>query len=133
MKPEILVMNQRQAEAYSPGEAAICISIVTPGEDPADLEEGWDSVLRLQFHDVQDRGVAPISRKQAREVVDFVWGNRDAVRLIVHCEAGVSRSAGVALAAKEILDGTVPPRLEKRFSLHNKLVRRRVLQAWRAP
>ncbi len=67
-----------------------------------------------QFDDVTEEDTATVktqtkgkkykvfNKKQAKEVVDFVEKNKEwADILIVHCDAGVSRSAGAMLAILE--------------------------------
>ena len=57
--------------------------------------------------DVYGRDVAEsdlMTDKDAQNVVQFVRENRDK-RIIVHCDAGISRSAGVAAAISKYLTG----------------------------
>ena len=60
--------------------------------------------LNLKFHDVTQlieslgRMYAPINEDQAKQIVDFaVEYIPSSKRLVVHCDAGVSRSPGVAI------------------------------------
>ena len=47
-----------------------------------------------------------MSDAHAGQIVDFIMENRDLVRaLVCHCDAGISRSAGVGAAAQRILTG----------------------------
>ncbi len=84
------------------------ISITDPG-DPARLPEGWAAVLRLEFDDItppfpvlicdgnQHRDLAPFDASMATQVLEFVGAvPPDVNRIIVHCNAGISRSAAVA-------------------------------------
>ena len=84
------------------------ISITDPG-DPARLPEGWAAVLRLEFDDIvppfpilirdgnQHRDLAPFDASMATQVLEFVGAVLpDVNRIIVHCNAGISRSAAVA-------------------------------------
>lgn len=84
------------------------------------LKNYWGDVLRLVFHDVDPKKVSRekarrsilFSEAQAVEVLKFLRKNenlRD--ELIVHCEAGVSRSAGLSkFVALRFL-----PNFERRF------------------
>jgi predicted protein tyrosine phosphatase len=60
--------------------------------------------LRLSFHDLEspqpDLPEAKLfTHEDSRSILRFVEKNRSSVRLIVcHCDAGMSRSAGVAAA-----------------------------------
>lgn len=107
------------------GEPYVLISISTPLASAAptahEFQEDRSSallppdefrldVLRLRFHDLDgwpqgmtDRGrahVALYSPEQAAQVAAFVrgWGRHD---IVVHCDAGISRSQGMANAIAE--------------------------------
>ena len=84
------------------------ISITDPG-DPARLPEGWAGVLRLEFDDIvppfpilirdgnQHRDLIPFNESMGTQVLEFVGAvPPDVNRVIVHCNAGISRSAAVA-------------------------------------
>lgn len=102
----ILVCAKADAEDI-PGIANwIAISIRDPGAPPAQLQPGWKAVLRLEFHDKEDRLLAHATglwklfdEAQARQCLQFVDAHRDdASGLLVHCTAGASRSPAVARA-----------------------------------
>ncbi len=60
--------------------------------------------IRLEFWDTEDNvpGYDTISSKQADTLVDFIDQNLDRT-FAIHCDAGQSRSAGVALAIECII------------------------------
>lgn len=67
-------------------------------------------ICRLRFGDVTTKEIATLSNttlfceKQAKMILNFVESIRDSIEvLIVQCDAGISRSAGVALALHRIL------------------------------
>lgn len=98
---EIRIMSRSEAKQYSAHknipESAI-ISIWSDGDWPCRFfeNERIKAIGKWQFDDVlDDRG---ISHKQAEQIADFVKRNRGIDTLIVHCDAGISRSAGVAAA-----------------------------------
>lgn len=95
------------AEKYHFSEKDIVISITDPGQKLANINQPFD-VLRLAFYDLPD----PIgdirydsglfTENHAKEIIQFLKQYHDVeedMRLIVHCEAGVCRSASVALFA----------------------------------
>lgn len=129
----IRVLSLEDAEKYKPEEGEVCISIVSPNHR-AHLQDGWHDVLELRFSDVSDGMpigslAVPFDIDMANEVVAFVkanWGRP----IVVHCEAGISRSPGVALALHEMLEGKYPAApLEEHYRYHNRLVRRLILKA----
>lgn len=95
-----------------PANAAI-ISISTPDVSYVPLPfckcENL-ALLELQFDDVDSYsgGLEPMSWEQAESVADFVLGNRTR-EFWVHCDAGQSRSAGVAAAIAKYLFGDDSP------------------------
>ncbi len=97
-------MSLEKAEAFIPERPTVAISILAPGMEEASLQ-GFQDVLRLFFTDavtaVNEETVL-FNQKFARQIVDFldryhkVAGDFD---LLIHCQAGVSRSAAVAVWA----------------------------------
>lgn len=96
----IIVLSRERAEAYKPDPGEVCISITSPGGKVAALQPGWADVLRLQFaddcwSDAPTRGVG-ITPADADRAVAFFAKHLSAPRVVVHCEAGVSRSVSMA-------------------------------------
>ena len=108
------------------------ISITEPvsafGE--AKLMKGWHSVHRVEFHDIEaerkDEPYVLMDQQQALELVNFVHGvASDIEGIIVHCRAGISRSAAVAKWIAETFD--LP--FNHQYSLYNKHVYRQLIEA----
>ena len=102
---DILVLGRQEAEWRSPRITAahIWISISEPGWAPPNLAPNTQrlATLDLWFHDITEPrvGYDLMSVEQARDITGFVTTWKDKVSLIVvNCEAGISRSAGVAAA-----------------------------------
>lgn len=69
------------------------------------FNEKIQDILTLFFDDKED-DVNGMNKNQARAVVNFVNKWKEKVNLIiVHCGAGISRSAGVAAAIGKYLNG----------------------------
>lgn len=113
-KMDFMVLSQKLAEQlYSEHpKPCILISIVSPEMPDADIKhpEMYKGILRLKFHDLEYpiKGYEKcklFSKDDAIQILDFVNNYADEIKLIVvHCEAGVSRSAGVAAALSLILN-----------------------------
>lgn len=84
-----------------------CILMTGPDSDSIEVPEGAARHLELLFDDVEDgeraswgRPLEPMGKGQAKAVADFVWDGASAMDLahliVVACDGGVSRSAGVA-------------------------------------
>jgi predicted phosphodiesterase len=94
-------------------DSVAMISISTPGTWEPDLAD-FAHVLKLEFHDVEDADAEPwvvFDRAHAKAVIDFVNKLHDAEEawdLIVHCKAGISRSAAVALYVADATNCAMP-------------------------
>lgn len=93
--------SRKDIEALEPPEDSAIISITCLNESPANLKDGWVDILRLVFDDTTDdeRQLAD-ERLATQEDFDtierFCETHKDRT-IIVHCEAGMSRSSAVAL------------------------------------
>jgi predicted protein tyrosine phosphatase len=98
----------------------VVIAIATPGAawPPLVSDHNRIEVLRLAFHDVrkpldtlsmQTQGLVLYDEAMARQVVDFVARHAAARLVVCHCEAGISRSAGMAAALAELAGRSSQP------------------------
>ena len=105
------VMNKRDAVKYScrtHTERSAIISIVNLFDSPVNFshQANIKYILNLSFDDVED-GDKSISWEDGQKIRNFV---NKCIRsnielLIVHCEGGVSRSAGVCAAIMKAVTG----------------------------
>ena len=109
MNFKVFSENQMKSQEYS----SICvphilISIFNPGDRvPIFTSKLCKSVLELDFHDVEDitKDKVHFDMSMADKIIDFVNKNLVGTQLIViHCQAGVSRSVAVASALSKILN-----------------------------
>lgn len=116
----IQVIPRRQAVVLTPDPRVAVISISCPG-NPAPLPQGLGPVLRIEADDVagpvlakaSGRDLVAFSRDHARVIIDWVEAlhqESDEVHLIVHCDAGLSRSPAVGLFIAEHLGLPLPGR-----------------------
>ncbi len=100
-------LSVHEAEDFVPAEPTAAISITSPGCSNAVLHSGLVDVLRLSFHDAIPKdnhpsGTVVFSATEAKQIVDFIRFHHavsDPRHLLIHCEAGISRSAAVAVFA----------------------------------
>lgn len=104
------------AESFVPEKETIVISIRSPGSTPAKLHPDITQVLRLFFEDsvpkLQKQNM--FSPAHAKEVISFLHTHHaDSTKyhLLVHCEAGISRSAAVAVFAASECDLSISGKL----------------------
>lgn len=134
MIEQVIFVNRRTAETRPGDPAWALISISQPGY-PAQLIDGWHSVLRVEFHDADPDRTTSRKRKEVRVVMDakqakqinkFVNEVAPAVTgIMVHCQGGISRSAAVA---KWIAERYSLP-FDHSYALHNKHVYRLLCEA----
>jgi predicted protein tyrosine phosphatase len=123
--PEFVVLSREEAELYEPRGKEICISISDPDASPARVSSRFAAVLRLNFDDVIERGEPSdilFAEDHAREIRKFLDAWPKSERVMVHCNAGVSRSPGVALGLCDIR-GWATAALERSHPGWNRLVR----------
>ena len=113
----ITVMSRKNALNYfrrltsKEKKSIACISITGMEDEPVSKWHYPKTTLYLTFDDV-DRAYGneiPMSHYEANRIAFFVKGIAKDVSinsLIVHCEAGMSRSAGVAAAIMKYMYGT---------------------------
>jgi predicted protein tyrosine phosphatase len=107
-KLAIQILSQPLAEITDQQVPYFVISIVPFNFKEANLKKSSNqkAVLRLMFNDVTD-GKTSMNDEQAEQVRDFVLENlKNGVHsCIIHCTAGISRSAGVGAAISKVING----------------------------
>ena len=107
-----LILSRNRAKEFSCRKQAypyIIISITDVGAERVGFRKNvfLKDVLRVSFEDVDTDGVHAITDDDARKIVRFVNKWKKQVELIViHCEAGMSRSAGVCAALMLWINGS---------------------------
>ena len=123
---QVIFKSRKEAEASQPSLEWAVISI--NGLDPARLQAGWLEVLRVEFDDV-DVAEEPhilFSDYEARQIEQFVArvNDKGVEGILVHCNAGISRSAAVAKWIAEKHDLPFPAG----YMLYNKHVYRVLME-----
>ena len=136
MLKNVQFMPRFHAEAIIPRSTSAMISISGPN-NPARLNQLWHrgNLIRLQFHDADEVGrvsrrldypgeskyIQLFTPKDAKHIIDFVNEVKNKVDVIlVHCDAGISRSAAVAKFIAEMFNLPFP----ESYMLYNKYVYR---------
>jgi len=128
----IQILSESMARDITQDEPYFVISIVSKGFNDAILAKSphRKRVLRLQFDD-RVNGKNIITDKQADQVVNFVNENlNDGIRsCIIHCTAGISRSAGVGAAISKVINGF--DELFFKYYIPNSVCYNKVLEAFK--
>ena len=137
---QFLVLPKESAKEFRSPVPWAAISISEKLEFlPQLAEENRVGLLQLAFYDFSNpdfrmNGVteeAFFSHEQAEQILDFYFGMRDRAEvMLVHCEAGVSRSPGVAAALTVVQDGPRTDHIWFARYCPNILVYRRILETF---
>jgi len=106
-----VVLSRSLIRQYEPDEPHIVISVTNPGLPGAVLPdlESRRAELRLRFHDTGDYGqplgdLIVMQDEEANAILSFIALHAlDIQTIVCQCEAGMSRSAGIAAALSRIL------------------------------
>ncbi len=111
------VRSAYNAELFRSDHPWAAISISTLGDFPTLSEYNRQGLLQLAFADTADPDRDDsFTASLATELLDFVDEIWDRVEvLLIHCEAGMSRSPGVAAALSRIYYGDDGPWFEYDF------------------
>ena len=146
----ILVKSREEANNFDCTYPWIWISMSAPEDKTADFTLFKPTLvekLHLVFHDVDDRfkdvlkkypssdvGKNPIffNDEMAKQAVNFVekYKNTDVHTLVCQCEAGISRSSGMAAALSKCLLGHDRTYFNSMRYVPNMLVYRKIMNQW---
>lgn len=140
---KLIILNKSKAQRLSYTDYSsdkVIISIRTPGDDKAGFDSNNKSIkdiLYLEFYDIsynsQDvfKGYDPMTDEDAVKIKDFVLKWKDKVdTLWVHCDAGISRSAGIAAGILEALGEDKSYIFDSKMYFPNLLCYRKTLNAF---
>lgn len=117
----VIFINRLSAERIKPKkEDKAAIISINSDKDLANLHENWEYKLYLVFHDLDKayEGLIIFNDEHARQILDFLEEVKDCNIVVVHCDAGVSRSAAVAKFIAEKFNLY----FDDKYSIYNRLV-----------
>lgn len=147
----VVALSKLFALRYAPelDKSHIIISILEPKAEPIEFPPNKTrlAVLSINFYDldynperwgekdteeiVEQYGHGIFTVQQANTIIDFVEQWKDSIKLVVvHCEAGISRSAGVAAAISKVLTGSDEKIFNSKWHIPNMYVYRTILEEW---
>ncbi len=127
-KIEIICLNRKNAEAFDCESLFLQVCVHDPDKPPPSLQKSIRRLARLDltFDDVsyESDHDAVFSDALANKFATFVFSNlARAQQIVINCEMGVSRSAGLAAATDEVINFVEESDLFYRSDLFpNKLV-----------
>ena len=129
---QILFISQadfKEKWNINPPDNSVCISIVDPtSAKKPKINDKWQKSLRLEFYDYDTEDDSGFGKKEAKEICEFVdqISQMQLDYIIVHCYAGISRSAAVAKFISIICNLRFP----EHYILHNKYIFTTLLKYW---
>ena len=127
----IIVCNRDKAESHKFHFPHLLISISAPNDKPKlPKNKNRIATLSLEFHDFdrQYDGFKLFSKEDALNVFEFLKQNKDIKNIVIHCDAGISRSPAIAAALAKIFNGDDSKYFEK--YLPNMLVYKTMIDVW---
>lgn len=141
---EFVILNKSKAQRLSYTDYSsdkVIISIRTPGDEKAKFDSNNKTIkdiLYLEFYDISYnsqeifKGYAPMTDEDAVKIKDFVLKWKDKVDTIwVHCDAGISRSAGVAAGILEAFGEDTSFIFDSKMYFPNLLCYRKTLNTFK--
>ncbi len=140
-KQKYKVMSRVRCETYcrqKHKKSALIISIKSSWDkEDADVfisdANNVKHILRLSFDDCEfeDSPKHCMSFRQGKQVADFINKHYDeADAIIIHCDGGISRSAGVAAAIMRVKEGTDHPIFDSQTKYPNMTCYLRTLKGF---
>jgi len=125
----------------------VVISIVSPEANEYEISynQYCEDILYLRFHDVLSNGtiqslnvvgnkIVPINYEDTKKILDFSKKYSYIQEWLINCEAGMSRSAAVALALSEIMNGRkdYEKYIQSKYPLrfHNIIIKKTILNEY---
>lgn len=128
----ITVCNRDKAEIHKFQFPHLLISISAPNDKPKlPKNKNRIAILSLEFHDLDKsyKDYKLFSKKDAYSIFELLKQNKSVKYIVVHCDAGISRSPGVAAALSKIFNGD-DNKYFKEY-LPNMLVYKTMLDVWK--
>ena len=127
----LTVCNRDKVESHEFRVPHLMISISAPNDKPKlPINKNRIATLSLGFHDI-DKSLKEykiFSKKDAYKIFEFLKLNKSIKNIVIHCDAGISRSPGVAAALAKIFNKD--DSLYFKTYLPNRLVYKTMLDVW---
>jgi len=136
MSLNLTVLNRYSMESFRTNEPYIVISIRCPNDSLPKFafDSNRKDVLYIEINDTDDKKLAEkydykmLSEEEAEQILEFVFHHKDNIpNVVVHCDAGKSRSAGTAAALLKIFNGDDSSIMENRRFIPNMYIYRLLL------
>jgi predicted protein tyrosine phosphatase len=96
------ILDKKQAVAFSPDPSQynVMIRITDPTSEFSELEHSssFSEILSLKFYDIEDENsvLYLFNETHLTKIMEFFIRHKNCNNMVIHCDEGRSRSAGVA-------------------------------------
>jgi predicted protein tyrosine phosphatase len=101
--PRMVTNNELYSKPY------VLVSITDKPEIIEHEFRNCKGIVRMSFHDLEEPipgySYTLFDSNMAKQIVNFVKEHKDKDYIFIHCEAGISRSAGIAAALNKFYNG----------------------------
>ena len=104
----LTVCNRDKAESHNFRFPHLMISISAPNDKPKpSISKNRIATLSLEFHDLDKpyKDYKLFSEEDAYSIFEFLKQNKEIRDVVIHCDAGISRSPAIAAALTKIFNG----------------------------
>jgi|GEM_PF-3167752 len=85
----------------NPNEYNVMIRVTSPGEEflPLENKHIYDDILELRFYDFikETQGLTIFNEHHLDMIMNFFKRHKNCKNMVIHCDEGMSRSAGIAI------------------------------------
>jgi len=135
---KLLILSKMEASLYQSKDKYAVIGVVSNDYVHPNIPPGYIDRLQLNFYDIDFTvtgypGImcSSVTKADGRKIIDFVEKNKNNVdHFVVHCNAGISRSSGIAAALSKIYNGDDSWVFNNYRYVPNMLVYRTIIDAY---
>lgn len=128
----LTVCNRDKVESHNFRFPHLLISISAPNDKPKlPINKNRIDILSLEFHDLDEpyKDYKIFSKEDAYSIFEFLKQNKNIRDIVIHCDAGVSRSPAIAAALAKIFNDDDSEYFKE--YLPNMLVYKTMMDVWK--
>lgn len=101
---KITIKNRKTIKEYIPDEESVLVRITSLDEFKKIDEKMYKEIYLYYFDDIDCESEYSITKEEGKELKEILYKNKDVNEIVIHCDYGKSRSPGVGIAFKELLN-----------------------------
>lgn len=117
---KITIKDRKTVKEYIPAEKAILIRITSLNEFKT-IKGEYKEIHLFYFDDISYESEYSITKEECEKLRNILNENKEIEEIVIHCDYGKSRSPGVGIAYKELLNEDTE-KLKKEYIDYNKYI-----------